>query len=119
MNAKDKKQYDKFIALGYTHEEAIELIEYDKMVDRGEIKDTPEEKEVRKQLLKAERKKTERKPKERKIDNEKLEIFNLLKETLKNNTCEITGFSNEREIEFNYNNKAMKIVLSLPRKKKE
>lgn len=104
--------------LDISRAEAIQLIEDDKRIDKGEkLFSLSEEQE--KEAKKA--RQADRKPtvynftkRERKENNEKRQLISLLAGAL--NEAENVEISNaEREIIFRYNNIKYKIVLSCPR----
>lgn len=109
--------------LDITREEAIDIIETDKAIDKGErlFELTSEQKKAEKKArvttstkVDAYGKKT---TKEKKVNNEKLEIIEILQNALAENGCEIGQVTNaEREFEFKKSDVKYKIVLSVPRK---
>ena len=101
--------------LGITREEAIQLIEDDKRIDRGEklFELDPElEKGAKKArcVASADRKKSTTK-REKKVDDDKRHLINHFTVGLEN----VNVLNPEREFEFTYNDKKYKIVLSVPR----
>lgn len=101
--------------LGISREEAIQLIEDDKRIDRGEklFELPPElEKGAKKArcVASADRKKTTAK-REKKVDDDKRHLINHFTEGLEN----VNVLNPEREFEFFYNGKKYKLVLSVPR----
>jgi hypothetical protein len=56
------------------------------------------------------------KPRERKTDQEKHEIVEYLAAALKMLDCEITVTNPERQIDFEFKGRKMRVVLSAPRK---
>ena len=101
--------------LGISREEAIQLIEDDKRIDRGEklFELPPElEKGAKKArcVASADRKKSTAK-REKKVDDDKRHLINHFTEGLEN----VNVINPEREFEFFYNDKKYKIVLSVPR----
>lgn len=101
--------------LGISREEAIQLIEDDKRIDRGEklFELPPElEKGAKKArcVASADRKKSTAK-REKKIDDDKRHLINHFTEGLEN----VNVLNPEREFEFFYNGKKYKLVLSVPR----
>lgn len=112
--------------LDLTPEELAELKAYDKAVDRGEepIPLSADQKKVEKQMRQADRKPTAYKfsTRERKPNDDKRFLIDLLNSALVNSDNE--GFGTlpqieitnaEREINFIFNGKKFKIVLSAPR----
>lgn len=111
-------------SLGITRDEAIELINEDKKVDKmtsskqWESDLTPEQKKVSKQARQSGKttvgQKIHREPK---VDNDKRELINLLAETLQGNKADNVEIENPQKIiTFTYNNRKFKIDLSAPRK---
>ena len=101
--------------LGISREEAIQLIEDDKRIDRGEklFELPPElEKGAKKArcVASADRKKSTAK-REKKVDDDKRHLINHFAEGLEN----VNVINPEREFEFFYNGKKYKLVLSVPR----
>ena len=107
--------------LGITREEAIQVIEDDKRIDRGEklFELDPELEKGAKKARQAPRTKNYTfAQKEKKAKPEKEEICNAMMEGLKN-SLEVENFdvkNAEREFEFIYNDVRYKVVLSVPRK---
>ena len=111
--------------LDISRDEAIEIIKDDEAIDKGEklFELTPEQKKVEKKMKNTGVKTTvdaygKKRTRTIKQDTDKLniisEIANLL--TSKSNNLEITN--PQREINFIFNNRKFKIVLSAPREKK-
>ena len=101
--------------LGISREEAIQLVEDDKRIDRGEklFELPPElEKGAKKArcVASADRKKSTAK-REKKVDDDKRHLINHFTEGLEN----VNVLNPEREFEFFYNGKKYKLVLSVPR----
>lgn len=122
--------YDEMVAnimtaLAVTEEEAKNIIATDKLIDQGAdpFPLTAEQKEVEKQMRQADRKKeTAPRQRERKVDADKRAIIRLLAVHL-NDLVDLSDLvdsvivSNpERQIDFVYNDKKYRIVLSAPRK---
>lgn len=108
--------------LDLTREEAIQLIEDDKKIDKGEklFSLTPEQEKASKKARSTGTKQptvykfTKR---EKKANDNKRHLISLLVETLQNNDCEIIKITNEeREFSFMFNDKRYKVVLSAPYK---
>lgn len=108
--------------LGITRDEALQVLEDDKRIDRGEkLFQLTEEQE--KASKKARRTGTKQptaykfNKRERKADNDKQYLIHLLTDALENEGCEIAEITNkEREFLFMYHDKKYKVVLSAPRK---
>lgn len=102
-----------------TEEEALSIIEWDEMVEKGidPAPLTPEQEKASKQARQADHKPTVYKftNRERKSDNDKAEIIQVIAECLMPlvGTLEVTNA--EREINFVHNSRKFKIVLSAPR----
>ena len=101
--------------LGISREEAIQLIEDDKRIDRGEklFELPPElEKGAKKARCVASNKhKKSTAKREKKVDDDKRHLINHFTEGLEN----VNVLNPEREFEFFYNGKKYKLVLSVPR----
>lgn len=107
--------------LGLSREEAIQLIEDDKAIDKGAklFELTKEQKQASKKSRqttgKVEKKVVNRK---KKIDNEKLEIMTALNELIATmeGVANIEKINEQRETIFTFNGRKFKIVLSAPTK---
>lgn len=113
----------------FTKEELEELKEYDKMVDRAKASDilpydlNKEQKQIARSMTQADRDKTTKtvynfNKRERKANDDKRVLVKLI-ETALAETKDITDIvvnNQERELEFVYNDKKYKVVLSAPRK---
>lgn len=119
----DKKLIEKHMKiLGITEEEAIQLIEDDRRIDKGEklFELTPEQKQAAKKARQADRKPTVYKFDTSKRKRPANENKRLLIETLKNAlesvgaTVEVTNI--EREMTLVFSDTKYKVVLSAPRK---
>ena len=116
--------YDEMVAnimtaLAVTEEEAKSIIETDKLIDKGAdpFPLTAEQKEVEKQMRQADRKKeTAPRQCERKADADKREIIQTLDDALCDLVDDVIVTNPERQIDFVYNDKKYRIVLSAPRK---
>ena len=110
------KQIEKLMKnLGITEQEALELIEDDKAIDKGEklFELTVEQKKAAKAATKADSKpRAQKTQKEKKVDNDKILIMQKLAEALPTDPEII---NEEREMLFHFNGKKYKIVLSCPR----
>jgi hypothetical protein len=118
LTPKEKKVFESIIALGCSEEEAFEVIESDRKIDKGEkIFDLdPELEKGAKKARQAPRKANSTPTKrERKEDTDKRELINLLKNALEG-TAESLDITNpERQIDFVFSNRKFRIVLSAPR----
>lgn len=119
----DKKLIEKHMKiLGITEEEAIQLIEDDRRIDKGEklFELTPEQKQAAKKARQADRKPTVYKFDTSKRKRPANENKRLLIETLKNAlesvgaSVEVTNI--EREMTLVFSDTKYKVVLSAPRK---
>ena len=111
-------------SLEISREEALELIAEDQEVDRmkpNEVDNdlTQEQKQAVKKLKNA----GVRKPtvykhdtRPRKADQEKRELVEYLAAALKMLDCEITVTNPERQLDFEFKGRKMRVVLSAPRK---
>lgn len=118
LTPKEKKVFESIIALGCSEEEAFEVIESDRKIDKGEkIFDLdPELEKGAKKARQAPRKANSTPTKrERKEDTDKRELIDLLKNALEG-TAESLDITNpERQIDFIFSNRKFRIVLSAPR----
>lgn len=125
--------YDEMVAnimtaLAVTEEKAKNIIETDKLIDKGAdpFPLTAEQKEVEKQMRQADRKKeTAPRQRERKADADKREIILSLNDFLidfvheYDENCiddDVCMTNPERQIDFTFRGKKYRIVLSAPRK---
>ena len=110
----------------FTKEELEELKEYDKMVDRAKASDilpydlNKEQKQIARSMTQADRNKTTKtvynfNKRERKANDDKRFLVELMTKAF-GEVAEVQVNNAEREIEFVYNDKKYKIVLSAPRK---
>lgn len=125
LNANDQRIVDALISLGCTEEEALQALEDDKKIDKGQklFDLSPELEEGAKKARRADRKPNSTPTKrERKEDADKRFLIQLLKSALENSDDE--GFTElpqieitnpERQIDFIFSNRKFRIVLSAPR----
>lgn len=105
--------------LDISEAEAIELLEADKQIDRGEqlFELSAEQKKVEKKMRQADRTKTvyQFQKRERKPNQAKRDLIQILAATLRESaeTLEITNI--ERQIDFSVDGTKYRIVLSAPR----
>lgn len=118
-----EKQIEKLMsALHCTREEAIEVIEADKKIDKGEklFELSPELEAGAKKARQADRKPTvynfDTKDRKRKADEDKAKLIAILAESLEQVEIIPTVTNPEREMEFTYNGRKFKLTLSAPRK---
>ena len=114
----EKKIENLINVLGCSREEAIDIIESDKRIDKGEklFELTDEQKKVEKKLKNAGVKTVYTfQKRERKADEDKATLINTLFSAVLPicDTYEVTNA--EREFLFTYNGKKYKVVLSAPR----
>ena len=106
--------------LNLTEQEALEVIECDKRIDRGEklFELTEDQKVAEKQArLTGERKSTKTTKREKKVDNQKQDIVATMVGSIINVFGVRVDVANEeREFEFELNDRKFKVVLSCPRK---
>lgn len=99
-----------------TREEAIDIVECDKLIDSGKnpFPLSKEQEKVSKEsrIVSGDIMQRAKPQRAKKINNDKIEIMNLITKDLDN----LIVINPEREVEFYYNNKKYKIVLSMPRK---
>lgn len=99
-----------------SHEEALDIIENDKLIDRGKnpfpLSEEQEKVSKESRIVAGDIKQRAKPNRIKKVNNDKIEIMNLITKDLDN----LVVINPEREVEFYYNNKKYKIVLSMPRK---
>ena len=116
----DEKQIEKLMTtLDLSREDAIQLMEDDKAIDRGaKMFDLdPELEKGAKKARQADRKKNTTTKREKKADDDKATIMETLIGAIENLDC-VDGLNvanAEREMTFNYNSRKFKVVLSAPR----
>ena len=132
MAKRTNEQYEALIqkhmrTLKCSREEAIDLIECDDAIDKGDkelFALTDEQKKLVRSVTKAERKPRAKQetPRERKVDEDKKHIFDILRIPLEgfqlNGEIENLAFKNEAEISFTYNENAYTVKLTKHRAKK-
>lgn len=104
-------------ALSISREDAIQLLEDDKRIDKGEklFELDPELEKGAKKARQADRKPTERKPREKKEDNDKQTIISKFFNAILPIVDSYEVANAEREFSFHYKGKKYKVVLSCPR----
>ena len=125
LSPKDQKIFDSLIALGCTEEEALQTIEDDKKIDKGEklFDLDPELEKGSKKARQAPRKANSTPTKrERKGDEDKRFLIALLHSALVNSDDEdftelpqVEITNPERQIDFTFSGRKFRIVLSAPR----
>lgn len=124
MKKAEEEQIKKIMKnLELTYEEALEVLESDKAIDKGKklFELTEEQKKAAKQAtittktrVDAYGKKT---TKEKKVNNEKIDLINILQNALaEGGAVDLQTANAEREFTFTFNNTKYKIVMSVPRK---
>lgn len=107
------------ILLQCSEPEALQVIEDDKRIDRGEdlFPLTAEQKKNAKEVRNGMKQPTVYtfSSRERKADNDKRFIINQIAELLGSQGIDFSVTNQEREIELMYNNRKLKITLSAPR----
>ena len=118
-----EKQIEKLMsALHCTREEAIEVIEADKKIDKGEklFELSPELEAGAKKARQADRKPTvynfDTKDRKRKADEDKAKLIAIIAESLEQVEIIPTVTNAEREMEFTYNGVRYRLILMRPRK---
>ena len=118
LTPKEKKVFESMIALGCSEEEAYEVIESDRKIDKGEklFDLDPELEKGAKKARQAPRKANSTPTKrERKEDEDKRELIDLLKNALEGTAESLEITNPERQIDFIFSNRKFRIVLSAPR----
>ena len=117
-----ENQIEKLVRiLGISEEEAKQLIEDDKKIDKGEklFELSKEQEKASKKARQADRKPTvykfDNSKREKKKDAEKSEIISALVSSIENLGGSVEITNTEREFIFHLNNVKYKIVLSKPR----
>ena len=118
LTPKEKKVFESMIALGCSEEEAYEVIEADRKIDKGEklFDLDPELEKGAKKARQAPRKANATPTKrDRKEDTDKRELIDLLKNALEGTAESLEVTNVERQIDFIFSNRKFRIVLSAPR----
>lgn len=117
MTKKEQAKIEKLIDnLQCSYEEALDIIQKDKEIDKGKNpfplseKQEKESKDTR--MVKGDIKPRAKPNRVKKTNNEKLELMKRIMESFD----EVTFINPEREATFIYNNTKYKVVLSVPRK---
>lgn len=115
--ANEKRIAELMKALECTREEALEIIADDEAIDSGEklFELTSEQEKASKQARQGPRKKNSKPTvRERKADNDKRQLIQYLNEAIE--FCDNVVITNpERQIDFVYNGRKFRVVLSAPR----
>ena len=104
-------------SLGITLQEAIEVMEADSQIDKGEklFELTPEQKKASKSARITTSGTYNFTPRERKPDFDKRELLSALTDTLQDLADKVEVTNIEREVLVEFHNRRFKIVLSAPR----
>ena len=120
LSKSEQKIFDSMLTLGMTEEEAFEAIQDDRKIDKGEkLFELPPELEAGAKKARRADRKPNSKPtnRERKEDTDKqILIKNLVNTLAENGIADYTITNPERQIDFIFNNRKFRIVLSAPRK---
>lgn len=115
----EKRVVELMHLLQCSREEALQVIEDDKRIDRGEKLfelDAEAEKNAKKaRTMPRQPTVYTFTPRERKADNDKRYLINEIFKLLELQGVQVSVTNQERELTFNYNNRKYKIVLSCPR----
>lgn len=117
----EKPQVIAMRRLGMTEEEIADILKTDKEIDQGakHFELTADQKKTEKKMRQAERKVVDAygkaSTKAKKIDDDKVELINKIAATLTEGADSLEITNAQREINFTYNGKKYKIVLSAPR----
>lgn len=119
LTPKEQKVFDSMLDLGCTEEEAYEVIEADRRIDKGEklFELDPELEKGAKKARQAPRKANSAPTKrERKEDKDKQFLICILAKALTDwEVGEFTITNPERQIDFEFSGRKFRIVLSAPR----
>ena len=119
LTPKEQKTFDSMLDLGCTEEEAYEVIEADRKIDKGEklFELDPELEKGAKKARQAPRKANATPTKrERKEDKDKQFLICILTKALTDwEVGEFTITNPERQIDFTFSGRKFRIVLSAPR----
>jgi hypothetical protein len=115
----DKKIQTLMENLGITESEALEVLDCDKRIDKGEklFELSQEQEKASKKARSVARTPTvyNFSKRERKSDNDKGELIDLIVDCLTPKVDNLVVVNAERELTFNFNGRKFKIVLSAPR----
>lgn len=116
-------QLENLLKLGMTEAEAKQVLEDDKLIDKGEAMPfdlSKEQEKATRSMRQADRQKPfvpNLKTRERKPNEAKRELINIISKTLTDaEIVELTISNPERQIDFTFNGVRYRIVLSAPRK---
>lgn len=108
--------------LGISEAEALEVIAADEAIDRGEklFELSPEQEKAAKKARRSVPHKTSDNkpgPKERKVDNDKQALFEALQSAMVGAGADnVTVTTTDRQLDFEFNGRKFRVVLSAPRK---
>lgn len=119
LSKQDQAKLKSLLSLGLSEDEALQVIEDDKRIDRGEkLFELTEEQKAneKKARLTGEKATTKPTKREKKVDNQKRNIISTMVGSIINVFGVRVDVANEeREFEFELNGKKFKVVLSCPR----
>lgn len=119
LSKQDQAKLKSLLSLGLSEDEALQVIEDDKRIDRGEkLFELTEEQKAneKKARLTGEKATTKPTKREKKVDNQKRDIISTMVGSIINVFGVRVDVANEeREFEFELNGKKFKVVLSCPR----
>lgn len=119
LSKQDQAKLKSLLRLGLSENEALQVIEDDKRIDRGEkLFELTEEQKAneKKARLTGEKATTKPTKREKKIDNQKQDIISTMVGSIINVFGVRVDVANEeREFAFELNGKKFKVVLSCPR----
>jgi len=119
LSKQDQAKLKSLLSLGLSEDEALQVIEDDKRIDRGEkLFELTEEQKAneKKARLTGEKATTKPTKREKKVDNQKQDIINTMVGSIINVFGVRVDVANEeREFAFELNGKKFKVVLSCPR----
>ena len=117
MTKKEQAKIEKLIDnLQCSYEEALDIIQKDKEIDRGKnpfpLSEKPEKESKEERLVKGDIKPRAKPNRVKKVNNEKLELMKQITKGFD----DVNYINPEREATFIYNETKYKVVLSIPRK---
>ena len=119
LSKQDQAKLKSLLSLGLSEDEALQVIEDDKRIDRGEkLFELTEEQKAneKKARLTGEKATTKPTKREKKVDNQKQDIISTMVGSIINVFGVRVDVANEeREFSFELNGKKFKVVLSCPR----
>jgi hypothetical protein len=114
----NKRLFQLMQTLDITEQEALELIEDDEKIDKGEkLFELTDEQKANSKKARQTGTRTQTTPtkRERKADTDKREIIQNLDEVLTDFCDDVTVTNPERQIDFEFNGRKFRVVLSAPR----